>query len=286
MSVRIPSKPASSRSTKPAPSSKGKSAPQSAAQRAAEKFKKDELSLGRGKRLADALSGIGKKKPDLGRLLHNGTAARNVAEAVRDVLKLVRFGHPLPASESPRVGKGGQMVAPNGDPLLRVKLDDGGGVLGAGQYALVNPKTNEFYLQTDSGGFNPQTTFHGPLSLPPKARFEGDRFTPGELNRLEKLANEGPPAPKLPSTAQLEKAFQAAKLRGELDFGQPAPDPSNVAAEIPLKSQHPFTYYAVVLKDDPSKVIIKQVLTGGFVPAKPGDGSYSQPIPLESVSWK
>ncbi len=34
------------------------------------------------------------------------------------------------------------MTAPNGDPLIRVRLDDGKGILGSSQYALVNPKTN------------------------------------------------------------------------------------------------------------------------------------------------
>ncbi|HEY0880986.1 MAG TPA: hypothetical protein VGD87_05630 [Archangium sp.] len=274
MSIRVPSK-AQTRRSAPTPKSKP-AKPTKTAQKPAEKFKKDELSLGRGRQVSTQLTGE-VKRPNLSQIIHNTTAAKNLKEGIRDVLKLVRFGQPLPASESPRPGKGGQLVTPSGDPLIRVKLDDGGGILGAGQYGLVNPKTNEFYLQTNSGGFNPQTTFHGPLSLPPKARFEGSTFTPGELKRLEKIANDEPKV-KLPPLAQLEKTFQANKAN--LEFGQPAPDPSNVAAEIPLKSQHPFTYYAVILKDDPTKIVIKQVLTGGFVPAKPGDGTYSQPIDI------
>ena len=31
------------------------------------------------------------------------------------------------------------------------------------------------------------------------------------------------------------------------------------------------------------RVIIEKVLTGGFVPAKPGDGSYSAPVSILSV---
>lgn len=68
--------------------------------------------------------------------------------------------------------------------------------------------------------------------------------------------------------------------QGSLHFDQPAPRPGDVVSEKLIKSEHPFSYYAVELRDQPGKVIIKRVLTGGFVPAKPGDGDYSQPIPL------
>jgi hypothetical protein len=47
-----------------------------------------------------------------------------------------------------------------------------------------------------------------------------------------------------------------------------------------VKSEHPFTYYAITLKGDPKHVIFKKVLTGGFVPAGPNDGAYSQPVAI------
>ena len=43
---------------------------------------------------------------------------------------------------------------------------------------------------------------------------------------------------------------------------------------------HPFTYYAITLKDDPKHIIIKKVLTGGIRAPLPGEGSYSQPIAI------
>ena len=201
-------------------------------------------------------------------LFHNEKAARNLKSAVQDTLKLVRFAGPLSKDASPRMGPNGQMVAPNGDPLIRVKLSDGP-VSGQSQYALVDPKTNEFYVQNNAGGFLHPTTYNGPLSLPPQARFEGSKFTTADLKRFERIANAPPPF-SLPNLGDL--------VTPQLQFDQPAPNPKNVASETPIKSEHPFTYYAVVLKDDPTHVIIKKVLTGGFVPAKPGDGSYSAPI--------
>ena len=199
-------------------------------------------------------------------LKHNEQAARHLKGAIQDKLKLVRFGAPLGKAESPRMGPNGQMVAPNGDPLIRVKLSDGP-VLGQSQYALVDPKTNQFYVQNNAGGFAHPTTYNGPLSLPPQARFEGSKFTPADLKRFERIANEPP-------------KFGFPQDLAGLTYDQPAPKPSQIASEKMIKSEHPFTYYAVMLKDDPKHVIIKKVLTGGFVPAQPGDGSYSAPIVL------
>jgi hypothetical protein len=163
-------------------------------------------------------------------------------------------------------------VAPNGDPLIRVKISEGP-ISGQGQYALVDVKTNEFYVQNDQGGIRLNTTFNGPLSLPPQARFEGDKFSAADLKSLEKAANEGPvhphPLPPL-SFPGVDK----------LTYDQPAPRPEDILSERPLKSEHPYSYYAITLKNDPTHVIIKKVLTGGFVPAGPGDGSYSAPISI------
>jgi hypothetical protein len=231
-----------------------------------------DLPTLKGKKLPPV---IGKKPPGLEqikRFAHNLNVAKGLKSAIQDQLKLVRFGQPLNKAESPRPGKNGQMTAPNGDPLIRVKLSDGNGIPGAGQYALVNPKTNEFYVQTNGGGFAHPTSYNGPLSLPAGSRFEGDKFTPADLKTFETNANN-PPA-KAPSLKDLQK-----KLEG-LMYGQPGPDPKNIAKETVIKSQHPFTYYAVTLKDDPTHVIIKKVLTGGIVAAKPGDGTYTAPIEI------
>jgi hypothetical protein len=218
---------------------------------------------------------IGKKPPGLEqikRFAHNLNVSKGLKGAIQDQLKLVRFGQPLNKADSPRTGKNGQMTAPNGDPLIRVKLSDSNGISGSSQYALVNPKTNEYYVQTNGGGFARPTTYNGPLSLPQGSRFQGDKFTPADLKTFEAHANKPPTLP--PTLKELQK-----KLEG-LEYGHPAPDPKNVLKETVIKSQHPFTYYAVTLKGDPNHVVIKKVLTGGFVPAKPGDGTYTAPIEI------
>ena len=223
-------------------------------------------------KLSKAAKGVGKPGLEqIKRLFHNENAARHVKGAIQDTLKLVKFAGPLSKADSPRQGPNGQRVAPNGDPLIRVKLSDGP-VLGQSQYALVDPQTNEFYVQNNAGGFAHPTSYNGPLSLPPQARFEGSKFTPADLKRFETIANALTKIPLPKDLAQL--------ITPKLQFDQPAPKPENIASETPIKSEHPFTYYAVVLKDDPTHVIIKKVLTGGFVPAQPGDGSYSSPISL------
>lgn len=224
------------------------------------------------------LQQIAKKPPldEIKRHLHNTTVAKGLKGSIQEQLKLVRFGQPLGKADAPRPGKNGELVAPNGDPLIRVKLSEDSGIVGASQYALVNPRTNEYYVQTNGGGFTHPTTYNGPLSLPKGSRFQGDKFTPADLKSFEKLANATPTLIKQPTLKDLVKAFD--KFESQLKFGQPAPDPKNVLSETVIKSQHPFTYYAVRLKDDPTHVVIKQVLTGGFVPAQPGSGTYSQPI--------
>lgn len=204
---------------------------------------------------------------------HNLEVARNLKGNIQDVLARVRFGPPLGKGQTPYVGKNGQLVAPNGDPLIRVKLSDGNGVPGSSQYALVNPKSNEFYLQTNGGGFTHPTSYNGPVSLPKGSRFHGDKFTPADLKRFEQLANAQKPTAPL-SLKDVLKKLEA----GAIEFG--AEKPTNAGTEKILKSEHPFTYYVVTLKDDPKHVVIKKVLTGGFVPAKPGDGSYSEPIAI------
>ena len=223
------------------------------------------------KDIGKGLQELGKKPPlaEIKRHFHNQQVARGLKENIQDTLKLVRFGAPLNKAESPRAGKNGQMTAPNGDPLIRVKLNDGSGVAGASQYALVNPKTNEFYLQTNGGGFMHPTTYNGPVSLPKDSRFQGSKFTPADIRSFETLAN----APKKPTLGDVLKNLN------ELEFN--SKKPANAGTEKLLKSEHPFSYYVVTLKGDPKHVVIKKVLTGGFVPAQPGDGSYSEPIAIK-----
>jgi hypothetical protein len=45
-------------------------------------------------------------------------------------------------------------------------------------------------------------------------------------------------------------------------------------------NKRPFSYTAIVLKSDPTTIIIKKMLTGGFVPARAGDGVFSKPVSI------
>ncbi|MFT3706037.1 MAG: hypothetical protein QM817_00080 [Archangium sp.] len=235
----------------------------------------DGLSTGRGARLKE----IVERRIADPRALHNALVASNLRETTTELFKGKFFRCPLPASEAPRPGPNGRMVAPNGDPLIRVNVSqDGRRIPGSGEYMLVNPKTNEVYREVDSGGFINHRTFTGPLKLPAGQRFEGKDFSEAQLKQFEKLANRRlPPFIKPPPlSAVLEKHLKA----GDLKFDGKAPMKEDIAKQVVVKSEHPFTYYAITLKDDPNHVIFKKVLTGGFVPAGPNDGTYSQPVAI------
>lgn len=89
------------------------------------------------------------------------------------------------------------------------------------------------------------------------------------------------PAPKTPTAAQLTAVIERHLKADDLKFGAKAPKKEDILTQTTV-NKHPFSYTAIVLKNDPSKVIIKKVLTGGFVPARPGDGTYSFPVPLKA----
>jgi hypothetical protein len=89
------------------------------------------------------------------------------------------------------------------------------------------------------------------------------------------------PASKTPSPAALTAAIERNLQSGNLEFTGKAPKPADILTQTTV-NKRPFSYTAIVLKSDPNSVIIKKVLTGGFVPARPGDGSYSQPVPLRA----
>ncbi len=244
--------------------------PAAAAKALARSAGRDELSTGAGKALRLAKLGLGFVRPaDL-------ATARGLKDAVTAVLSLVRLGKPIAEKDEPRAGPGGRYTAPNGDPLIRVKLNDGSGVPGSSEYALVNPKTNQFYKEDNVGGFMHPTNYYGPMSLPKGTRFEGKHFSEADLKKLEKVAN----APKLVRNSPAAAALKALAA-GTLDFSNSAPRPGDILSSKVIKSEHPFTYTAIVLKSDPEHVIVKKVLTGGFVPAGPNDGSYSQPIAID-----
>ncbi|MBL8910623.1 MAG: hypothetical protein JNM17_07970 [Archangium sp.] len=234
----------------------------------------DGMSTGRGA----ALRQLVEKRIADPRAIHNAYVASHLKETTTKLFDGVFFRCPLPPSASPRPGPDGRWVAPNGDPLIRVNVSaDGRRIPGSGTYMLVNPKTNEVYREQDSGGFINHRTFTGPLKLPVGQRFQGKTFSEAQLRQFERLANRDAPIIRRPPLGEvLERHLKL----GDLEFGQKAPRPEDIAKQVVVKSEHPFTYYAITLKDDPNHVIFKKVLTGGFVPAGPNDGTYSQPVAI------
>ena len=87
------------------------------------------------------------------------------------------------------------------------------------------------------------------------------------------------PALKAPSAAKLTAAIERHLKTNDLDFSSKAPKKEDILTQTEV-NKRPFSYTAIVLKSDPTKVIIKKVLTGGFVPARPGDGVFSKPVSI------
>lgn len=84
--------------------------------------------------------------------------------------------------------------------------------------------------------------------------------------------------PSQPSLSRLKLDPRALEKKlPRLAYDGKAPPPADVVRETPLRREHPFSYTALELKN--GDVVVKRVLTGGFVPAKPGDGVYSAPLP-------
>ncbi|MDP3236311.1 MAG: hypothetical protein Q8S33_25285 [Myxococcales bacterium] len=88
------------------------------------------------------------------------------------------------------------------------------------------------------------------------------------------------PSTKPPTAAALTAAVERHLKAGDLEFGAKAPKKEDILTQTSVH-KHPFTYTAIVLKNDPTRMIVKKVLTGGFVPAKPGDGTYSKPVSIK-----
>ncbi len=82
-----------------------------------------------------------------------------------------------------------------------------------------------------------------------------------------------------PSAAKLTQVLEKHLKAGDLQFGAKAPKKEDILTQTEV-NKHPFTDTAIVLQSDPTRVTFEQVLTGGFVPPRPGDGTYSKPVPL------
>jgi hypothetical protein len=206
--------------------------------------------------------------------------ASNLKAVTLEVLGRVRFGKPLSATQAPRPAADGKMLAPNGDPLVRVKLADGPDS-GSSQYVLISPKTNQFYKEDNVGGLAHTTNFFGPISLPRGAQFSEKKHSADDLEQFERAARHSSGNKPLYSKPALLAELAKLMKRGDVAFDGQAMPKADVLSETVIKKDHPYTYLALVSKEDPRRITIKKVMTGGFVPAGPDDGSYSQPFTLK-----
>lgn len=209
------------------------------------------------------------------------TAAK-LKDGLNDLLARVRLGSPLPKNKMPTRGSDGAWKAPNGDRLFSVRLSTpppGSADFPTG-YALVNPKTNEFY-KMQSGGFTGATFAHGPLALPAALHFKAKAFGPADFKQLEAAANgEGDKPGKLPTKGTIDAAFGAYTFHKMIKWVAKGPAEGAVLAKVPFrKDNHPdgFSYTGLVLKNDPTKVVIMK--SGGFA----GITQYSQPIDVTRI---
>jgi hypothetical protein len=94
------------------------------------------------------------------------------------------------------------------------------------------------------------------------------------------------PAGRFASPAAMQNAIKehANKLieGNKLEFNGKAPKKTDIAKQFEVRNVRPFTYTAYQLKN--GDVVIKKVLTGGFVPPRPGDGSFTKPMKFEELA--
>ncbi|MFO0595304.1 MAG: hypothetical protein U0228_08370 [Myxococcaceae bacterium] len=217
--MKIDTKAVSAVEAKLNPKAAVKAAPKQSPKSVAQKFSKDEMSFGIGKALklppevkkgslADKVKTLlGNGVKDLGEIfarIHDLGVARGLKSALNGELEGVKLSRPLPPSEAPHRGKDGRMYAPNGDPLIEVKLSSksfGTAETSSSRTAYVNPKTNEYYVVDKHGTIGaPVEKAYGPMALPKGSHFEDKSFSPWELRQLERAANGSfPNFPGLPT---------------------------------------------------------------------------------------
>jgi hypothetical protein len=207
--------------------------------------------------------------------------AAKLKEGINEQLSRVRLGQPLPQNKMPEAGRDGVWHAPNGDRLFSVSLSKPppGSADFPTTYALVNPKTNEFY-KMQSGGFTGATFAHGPLALPKALDFKTRNLSPTDFKKLEAAANHEGQKPKVPTRSTIDGALGAYMFHGMLKFANKAPADSTILTRVPLRKD-PFpdgyAFTGLVLKSDPNKVIIQR--SGGLA----GMTTWSQPIDVTRI---
>lgn len=129
--------------------------------------------------------------------LTNVEVAARLPGVLANLVSRAKLGPPLPTSLAPRLTTAGKWKDPtSGDRLFAIPLGPTAGKTAAATMVLVNPKRNEFFAVTSRGG----TTFvHGSVALPKSVQFTGARFSPAQLDLLEKAANPVYAAPGRPA---------------------------------------------------------------------------------------
>ena len=139
------------------------------------------------------LTASGVKPGDIFAQLHDLKVARGLRGTINRQLQTVKLGRPLSPAQAPHRGADGRMHAPNGDPLIQVKLKSssfGTAETTSSRTAYVNPKTNQYYVVDSHGTIGPTVSrSYGPFSLPASSHFEQKHFSPWELRQLERAAN-------------------------------------------------------------------------------------------------
>ncbi len=208
--------------------------------------------------------------------------AAQLKETISDFRLTHKLGPTLKGSLAP-VKQGNRYIAADGDPLISVGIYKAPSSVDLPRIdALVDPRTNQFYIKQTGAQFGTADAISGPYVLPASVRFTGKRFTATDLRTLEKAAKpaETKPTPvKAPTAREIEGAIGAYRFHNMLNFSAKAPSGA-IASKIALKGdKHPdgFNYTALVLKSDPRKVVIQR--TGGFA----GTTSYSNVIDLNRI---
>jgi hypothetical protein len=68
----------------------------------------------------------------------------------------------------------------------------------------------------------------------------------------------------------------------KLEFTEKTPKKTDIARQYEVKNVRPWTYTAIELKN--GDVVLKKVMTGGFAPPRPGDGSFTKPMKFEELT--
>ena len=208
-------------------------------------------------------------------------AATGLKANIKEVLMRVRFGQPLAAKDAPRRDAAGRWVAPNGNKLIRVQLSEkppAGSADMQSHFALVDPKTNNFYSMT-AGGISGRTFAHGPVALS-APKFTGKSYSWADIKTLADIANK--PAVKIPTAKQMANAMGAYEFHKLLKWSIKAPPESQILKRVVIRDDSPFDghkFTGLVLKSDPNKFIIER--TGGGRAG--GVPTYSQPIDVTRI---